>query len=218
MNHHNLGTNKDKLVDFNAWANSLRLPLTGRRKGIVDCAWGALSGGDDSTTVGKAKAAFGYEHFDKWCEMFGCGTDENASISRNDFTDFYADVSICCFDDKNFLNLVEKSWGITESAPLKVHHKDLERLVAALRQNLLKMSNPRHNEEFCLRQVFRKFDRNNNGSVSAGELKCILEMIDLTADDHVLQALIDKCDINGNGCLEFEEFVHLVLGNRYHKQ
>ena len=132
MNLHNLGTNKDKLVDYAAWANSLRLPLVGRRKGIVDCAWLCL-GGEDSTTVGKAKELFAYDGFDKWCEYFGCANDDAVTISECDFKDFYADVSICIFDDKAFLDIVEKTWGCKEEPHICVHKNDLEQLVAALR-------------------------------------------------------------------------------------
>ena len=126
------------------------------------------------------------------------------------------------FDDEQFIKLVSDSWKIQEAAHLKVTQKDLEHLVAAFRHSLLKLSTKGHHEEFVLRELFRGFDRDNNGLLSVEVLKAMLEKIDITTSDEYLEALLKQVEINSApdcaGKVEFEEFVHFVIQDRYHKK
>ncbi|XP_076906538.1 putative calcium-binding protein CML18 [Bidens hawaiensis] len=61
-----------------------------------------------------------------------------------------------------------------------------------------------------LREIFRSFDRNNDGSLTQLELGSLLRSLGLTPSPDQLDALIQKADINSNGLVEFSEFVALV--------
>jgi len=93
-------------------------------------------------------------------------------------------------------------------------------MVASFRQCLMKLSKKQHNEEFILRELFRTYERNNNGIITIEILKSMLEKVDLTASDEYIEALLIQADLSGNanGIVEFEEFVHFVIQSRYHKK
>ena len=150
--------------------------------------------------------------------MIGVEEKDDAEITSQQFLDFYADVSMAIFDDSQFIALVSDSWKIEEAAHLKVSQKDLEQLVAAFRHSLLKQSSKGHQEEFVLRELFRGFDRDSNGHLTLDILKAMLQKVDITAGDQYLEALLKACDVNGTGVIEFEEFVHFVIQDRYHKK
>ncbi|XP_008800092.1 probable calcium-binding protein CML18 [Phoenix dactylifera] len=61
-----------------------------------------------------------------------------------------------------------------------------------------------------LREIFRSFDRNNDGSVTQLELGSLLRSLGLKPSPDQLEALIQKADTNNNGLVEFSEFVALV--------
>ncbi|KAF9599421.1 hypothetical protein IFM89_037001 [Coptis chinensis] len=61
-----------------------------------------------------------------------------------------------------------------------------------------------------LREIFRSFDRNNDGSLTQLELGSLLRSLGLKPSADQLEALIQKADINSNGLVEFSEFVALV--------
>lgn len=61
-----------------------------------------------------------------------------------------------------------------------------------------------------LREIFRSFDRNNDGSLTQLELGSLLRSLGLTPSTEQLDALIHKADTNNNGLIEFSEFVGLV--------
>lgn len=61
-----------------------------------------------------------------------------------------------------------------------------------------------------LREIFRSFDRNNDGSLTQLELGSLLRSLGLKPSPDQLEALIQKADTNSNGFIEFSEFVALV--------
>ncbi|GMN30477.1 hypothetical protein TIFTF001_002816 [Ficus carica] len=61
-----------------------------------------------------------------------------------------------------------------------------------------------------LREIFRSFDRNNDGSLTQLELGSLLRSLGLKPGPEELENLINKADTNDNGLIEFSEFVSLV--------
>ena len=82
MKLHNLGDDRNYIVDYCAWVDSLKLPLKDRRLGIVEEAFCKLCPSGDSFTVAQAKENFGFEVFPKWCEMIGVEEKDDACISK----------------------------------------------------------------------------------------------------------------------------------------
>ncbi|KAH1088990.1 hypothetical protein J1N35_016247 [Gossypium stocksii] len=61
-----------------------------------------------------------------------------------------------------------------------------------------------------LREIFRSFDRNNDGSLTQLELGSLLRSLGLNPSSDQVEALIHKADTNNNGLVEFSEFVSLM--------
>lgn len=61
-----------------------------------------------------------------------------------------------------------------------------------------------------LREIFRSFDRNNDGSLTQLELGSLLRSLGLNPSPEQLETLIQKTDKNSNGLIEFSEFITLV--------
>ena len=221
MKLHNKGTDRNYLVDYAAWVQSLKMPLAGRRLLIVQEALAKINPDKaDSFTVATARELFGFEVFGKWCEMIGVEDKDDACVTCQQFMDFYSDVSMAVFDDVQFINLVSDSWKISEAKHLGVSHENLQQLVTAFRLTLMKQSNKAHNEEFVLRELFRTFERQNNGVLTLDILKCMLEKVDITVSNEYLEALLVQADLSGNanGIVEFEEFVQYMIQDRYTKK
>lgn len=88
-----------------------------------------------------------------------------------------------CFEDSKFVKLVEDTWTVVEPGHNKVSQKNVEALINAVRHNLLNVGTERHNEECVIRELFRQFDRDNNGVLSVNELRNMLQMINISADE-----------------------------------
>ncbi|CAN6486564.1 unnamed protein product [Victoria cruziana] len=61
-----------------------------------------------------------------------------------------------------------------------------------------------------LREIFRSFDRNDDGSLTQLELGSLLRSLGLKPSAEQLDTLIQRADTNSNGLVEFSEFVSLV--------
>ena len=160
MKYHNKSSRDEpanRLVDYEAFVKMMRLPLKDRRLDITKEAFCKITGEPEAQccTVAQAKEAFAYEEFDKWCAAIEVAHADGEIITWEQFCDFYADISLVIFDDNRFIKLVEDSWRVAEQPFKQVSQRDLETLMAQIRQALLKAGTERHTEEFVLREVFR---------------------------------------------------------------
>ncbi len=80
---------KDRLIDYTAFVNGLRIPLTGRRLEIIQDVWVKIAGdlSAESTTVGKAKESFKFEDFSSVCSAMGVEEKDDATFSQQAFMD-----------------------------------------------------------------------------------------------------------------------------------
>ncbi|KAL7308702.1 hypothetical protein PS15m_011872 [Mucor circinelloides] len=60
------------------------------------------------------------------------------------------------------------------------------------------------------REAFQLFDKNGDGSVSATELGVVLRSFGMNPTDAELQDMVSDVDADGNGNIDFEEFLNLV--------
>ena len=60
-----------------------------------------------------------------------------------------------------------------------------------------------------LRRVFQMFDRNGDGRISKKELSDSLENLGIFIPDMELTQMIEKIDVNGDGCVDIDEFGEL---------
>ncbi|XP_042439282.1 calmodulin-like protein 3 isoform X1 [Zingiber officinale] len=57
-----------------------------------------------------------------------------------------------------------------------------------------------------LKRVFQMFDRNGDGSITKKELQDSLKNLGIHIAEEELAAMIEKIDVNGDGCVDMEEF------------
>jgi len=65
-----------------------------------------------------------------------------------------------------------------------------------------------------IRAVFRKFDLNGDGTISNAELRKVLKRLDYrTYTDEVIDMVVSSIDINGDGDIDYEEFISWILSS-----
>ncbi|CAI9117320.1 OLC1v1018690C1 [Oldenlandia corymbosa var. corymbosa] len=57
-----------------------------------------------------------------------------------------------------------------------------------------------------LRRVFQMFDRNGDGRITKKELNDSLEKMGIFIPEKELEQMIEKIDVNGDGCVDIDEF------------
>merc|ERR1719487_2484703 len=61
-----------------------------------------------------------------------------------------------------------------------------------------------------IREAFLVFDRDRSGSVTASELKHVMNNFGETVTDEEVEAMIQQADQDGDGELSFEDFYHFI--------
>ncbi|KAH7968641.1 hypothetical protein HPB52_010497 [Rhipicephalus sanguineus] len=61
-----------------------------------------------------------------------------------------------------------------------------------------------------IREAFRVFDRDGNGFITATELRHVMTTLGEKLTDEEVDAMIREADMDGDGQINYEEFVALI--------
>lgn len=61
-----------------------------------------------------------------------------------------------------------------------------------------------------LRETFTLYDKDNNGFISAAELRTIFASIGMKVSDEEIEEMIREADLDGDGVLLYEEFANMM--------
>merc|ERR1712159_622150 len=107
--------------------------------------------------------------------------------------------------------------GLFGGKNLKVHTSEIRltdkkgRKYTADRSKMSDASNQlQHGQIIAFWNAFMLFDHYETGVISASELSTTLNHLGLHTNEKELQAIIDAHDDNGNGALDFEEYLNLM--------
>ncbi|KXJ22232.1 Calmodulin [Exaiptasia diaphana] len=64
-----------------------------------------------------------------------------------------------------------------------------------------------------LREAFSLFDKDGNGVINGEELRFVLAGMGCIITDESIEEMIKEADIDGDGCINFEEFLRLMKNN-----
>uniref|UniRef100_A0A7S0ZKG0 EF-hand domain-containing protein n=1 Tax=Timspurckia oligopyrenoides TaxID=708627 RepID=A0A7S0ZKG0_9RHOD len=64
-----------------------------------------------------------------------------------------------------------------------------------------------------LREAFALFDKNSDGKITFEELGTVMRSMGQNPSDNELRSMVREVDVDGNGTIEFDEFVRLMAGN-----
>jgi calmodulin len=70
------------------------------------------------------------------------------------------------------------------------------------------------NSEDELRSAFRMFDKDNDKKISNSELKYIITTIGEKLTEEEIDEIIKEVDTDGDGFINYEEFVDMILNNK----
>ncbi|KAG2199127.1 hypothetical protein INT46_000872 [Mucor plumbeus] len=60
------------------------------------------------------------------------------------------------------------------------------------------------------REAFLLFDKDNNGTIDTSELDAVMRSLNMSPTDTELKDMVNEVDGNGNGSIEYEEFVAML--------
>ncbi|KAK3599650.1 hypothetical protein CHS0354_029111 [Potamilus streckersoni] len=61
-----------------------------------------------------------------------------------------------------------------------------------------------------LREAFSLFDKDGDGDISVKELGSVMRSLGQNPSDKELEEMIKEVDVDGNGTIDFDEFLHMM--------
>ena len=65
-------------------------------------------------------------------------------------------------------------------------------------------------EDEAMREVFRLVDRDESGEIDAEEISKLLEIVGMRAEPQKVRVIMEECDANGSGAIEWAEFLETM--------
>lgn len=179
----------DGNITYEEFIRGLREPLSDRRKKMVEKAFAQMDrNGSGEITVKDVDAIYDVSQNADFIEgkltreevimqfldgFDGMKGNNDGKITWNEWLDYYTDLSMSLPDDRYFVRMMESVWQMCEDEDSEVSKEHIKMLTKTMRHKLLDFSN-KSTEELVLHNVFREFDLNGNGVLSADELSAML--------------------------------------------
>lgn len=144
----------------------------------------------------------------------GAKGNNDGVISKQEWDDYYTDLSMSTPSDEYFVQMMESVWGISEDEDSDVNKDYVRELVKLIREKLLSKSN-QSTDEYVLRQIFNYFDTNESGTITIDELAVMVSKLQISVDRRYLNGLMKRIDADNNGCIEFNEFLNFIIMDPY---
>lgn len=90
-------------------------------------------------------------------------------VTREEFDKAFQDLAVCVPSEEYCIKKICETWGVSEDDFIYVSKERIEEIMKIFRQKLMNKSNY-NMDEFTLRNMFRNFDIDNNGTLSEVEL------------------------------------------------
>ncbi|KAG2328045.1 hypothetical protein Bca52824_010773 [Brassica carinata] len=68
-----------------------------------------------------------------------------------------------------------------------------------------------------LKEAFRVFDKDQNGFISAAELRHVMTNLGEKLTDEEVDEMIREADVDGDGQINYDEFVKVMMANKLRK-
>ena len=221
---------QDGNISYEEFIRGLREGLTERRQHMVDKAFLVLDkDGSGQVTVSDVKHLYDVSHhkdfqegtmtkeevIEEFLDSFdGARGNDDGVITKQEWDDYYTDLSMSVPDDAYFVAMMESTWGTVEDDDSEVNKDHIRELTKLIRERLLKMSN-QTSDEYLLRKVFTYFDVNESGNITLDELAAMLAKLQISVERKYLSGIMKEVDSDNNGAIEFNEFLNFIIMNPY---
>ena len=220
----------DGNITYEEFIRGLREELSERRQHMVDKAFAVLDkDGSGQVTVSDVKHLYDVsqnkdfiegtktkeEVIEDFLDSFdGAKGNNDGVITRQEWNDYYSDLSMSLPSDQYFVEMMESTWGMVEDDDSEVNQDHIRELTKLIRERLLKMSN-QTSDEYLLRKIFNYFDANESGNITIDELAAMLAKLQISVERKYLSGIMKHIDSDNNGAIEFNEFLNFIIMNPY---
>lgn len=133
------------------------------------------------------------------------------SVSRPDFIQYYEEQSLSFSSESSFIEMVERSWGISENEDSQKDHLLITGTLMTIRTKLLEKLKENATFENVMK-LFMSFDVQTSFSLTFFEFQNAMKRMQINIEEKMLGRVFKRIDLNNSGFIEFPEFFNFVTG------
>lgn len=214
MKHYDL--NGDGTISYEEFVRGLRDELTPRRFKIVEKVYSML----DPDNYGRVSVKDIVEHFHSPAPLDRSKGEllmdflsnfegaQDGFITRNDFFDYYSDISMTQANDDYFVKMMEHTWQCRETVMDSTLSNNVQMLLREVRERVLDLAG---GDRQLLKKVYSGFDKNHSGTLTLDEVQQMFAKLRIQADGKVIYQFFKTVDADNSGGIEYPEFEEYIF-------
>lgn len=215
----------DGQINLEEFLRGLRDPLTERREAMVWRAFALMdrdgSGQIDAKDIGHLYDVSQHREFiegtktkdeilaDFLNSFDGCRGNNDGKVSKEEWFEYYTDLSVSIPSDDYFVQMMESTWNICEDEDDDVYHNKINQYVQFVHDQLQNLTSG-SNDENLIRKIYDDFDLNQNGMITIDEFANMVAKLEIAVERKYLRGIFREIDLDKSGAIEFEEFYNFA--------
>jgi len=142
----------------------------------------------------------------------GAKGNKDGKITKDEFFDYYTDLSMSCPSDEYFVRMMESTWQVPEDDNDASVKATVQHLLTEVRNRVLQLA---RNDPKLLKKVFSDFDLNQSQHLTIDEVTNMIAKLKISVERRCVYPFFKIVDANNSGGIEYNEFEHYIVNNPY---
>lgn len=142
----------------------------------------------------------------------GARGNKDGKITKEEFFDYYTDISMLLPSDEYFVRMMESTWQCPEQDADMQAKSTVRMLLKEVRNRVLDLSK---NDPKLLRKIHSDFDLNQSGSLTIDEIIKMIAKLKISVERRYVYPFFKIIDNDNSGGIEYEEFENYIDNNPF---
>lgn len=135
----------------------------------------------------------------------GVRGNNDGKISKEEWFEYYTDLSVSVPSDDYFVQMMESVWNIAEDEDDSSYKAKIEQYTDYVYSQLQNLTGGSQDQNF-IRKIFDDFDLNQNEIITIDEFANMVAKLEISVERKYLRGIFRNIDLDKSGAIEFNEF------------
>jgi len=142
----------------------------------------------------------------------GAKGNKDGIITKEEFFDYYTDLSMSTPSDEYFVRMMESVWQMPEDANTETAKATVQHLLKEVKARAWQLAK---NDQKLLRKVFSDFDLNQSGHLTIDEMTNMIAKLKISVERKYVYPFFKIVDANNSGGIEYDEFEDYMVNSSF---
>lgn len=135
----------------------------------------------------------------------GVKGNSDGKISKEEWFEYYTDLSVSVPSDDYFVQMMESVWNIAEDEDDSSYKAKIDQYTDYVYSQLQNLTGGSQDKNF-IRKIFDDFDLNQNDIITIDEFANMVAKLEISVERKYLRGIFRNIDLDKSGAIEFNEF------------